>query len=96
MWSPRLHVGDALAHLLHHARALVAADERRWPAVERAVLDREVGVAHARRAHADLHLTRVGRLDLDVVTDLERLVHAGQDGGSVRHVLCSTSRVSTG
>ena len=65
------HDGHALADLLDHACPLVTADEGCGPAVEGSVLDRQVGVAHARRAHADLHLAGVRRLDLDVVTNLE-------------------------
>src|SRR5581483_6705306 len=76
-----LEVGDAFADLLDHAGALVAQHDRAGRH-QRAALHRQVGVAHARRAHTHLDLARVRRVDLDVVSDLEGLVEPGEDGGS--------------
>ncbi len=64
------------------AGAFVAEHDRER-AHERAVLDRQVGVAHAGRAHADHDFTGARRLELELL-DLERLVEPDADGG-LRH-----------
>jgi hypothetical protein len=65
-----LHGGDTLADGFHDARTLVT-EHRRQRREQRAVHDRQVGVAHARGAHLHLDLAGLGRVEIDV-DDFER------------------------
>src|SRR5205823_1287477 len=71
---------DTVADLLDDTGTLVAEHDRRRRH-QRAVLHRDVGVAHPGRAHADLDFARMRGFDLDVA-DLERLVQTGKNSGS--------------
>ena len=65
-------IADALAHVLHHARALVAEHQRQRQR-DRAGYRREIGMAHAAGAQAHQHLAALGRVDADFF-DLDRLI----------------------
>jgi hypothetical protein len=79
----RLQPADALAHLLHHAGALVAADDGQ---LEGQVTGDEVlvRVAHAGAGELDEHLTRLRRVQLDLL-DAPRCVRLPQDCGLRLH-----------
>src|SRR5262249_14615272 len=81
-----LEVRDAGSHLEHDARALVAEHARRtgW---DRAILRRDVGVAHAARHHLEVHLAGPEIGEADVVAHFEILVQLPENGGLHRRSL---------
>ena len=66
MWSPFFTCGTSLPTSMHGAGALVAEHGAGHDA-DVAVLEREVGVAHAARAELDHDVTRAGRRRLEVL-----------------------------
>ena len=77
-----LQVVDALADL-HDGAGTFVAEHRGERQRQRAVRDREVGVADAGGAELDPHLTGLGIGEIEI-HDLERLPDFGCDGG-LRH-----------
>ena len=69
----RRHAGDALAHLHHDARALMAQYRRKQALGIVAGEGVRVGVAHAGVADANQHLALARRRDVDL-HDLQRLL----------------------
>ena len=63
---------------LHDACPLMAEDDRERRRMD-ALGDVEVGVADPARGHADEHLARLGRIELELLDD-ERLPEFVQDG----------------
>ena len=69
----RRHAGDALAHLYHDARALVAQHRREQALRVIAGQGVGVGMAHAGVGDAHQHLARARRRDIDLY-HLQRLI----------------------
>jgi hypothetical protein len=73
-------VGDALADLFDDACSLVPEDDRERGRMD-ALDDMKIGVADTTRRHANEHLARLGRVELDVL-DNERGFELVEDGGA--------------
>jgi hypothetical protein len=84
-------VRDAGPEFFHDAGAFMPEHHRQWPRPV-AVDDRKIRMAKARGAHADQHLTRAGRIEVDI-GHLERsglrigcgVPGADEDGGAGFH-----------
>ncbi len=70
-------LGDAFAHLLHHAGALVPEHERQRQR-DRSGNRREVGMAHAAGGEAHRHLAALGRIEVDLFNDYRFVVLAAE------------------
>ena len=82
--------GDALADLLHHARALVAEHHRRVAGRVGARRREEVGVADAARDEAHENLARLGLREVDLL-HLERAAELLEYRCANLHPGCPTS-----
>ena len=69
----RLHAGDPLPDLAHHAGAFMAKDRRKQPFAIETVQCVGVGVADARGHDLHQHLARLGSIEVEL-DDLERLL----------------------
>ena len=89
-------VVDPFADRLDDPRALVTEDDRVAPVPEVAVGEVQVRVADARRGHADEHLARAGRLELELA-HLQRRGVGVQYGRAHPHATrCASSASRSG
>jgi hypothetical protein len=70
-------VGDARANLLDNASSFVPEDDRERGRMD-ALDDMEIGVADTTRRHANEHLARLRRIELELFDD-QRLLELVQD-----------------